>query len=75
MTAVRFNASYFTEWVTVGGESFNLDDGEHLLSLLHDLSGLGVVIRTIISQGLNDTESYTREFITDTSNLIYIYNQ
>ena len=75
MTAVRFNASYVTEWVTVGGESFNLDDGEHLLSLLHDLSGLGVVIRTIISQGLNDTESYTREFITDTSNLIYIYNQ
>ncbi|KAF6039151.1 hypothetical protein EB796_002549 [Bugula neritina] len=46
---------------------FNLDDGEHLLSLLHELTSLGAVFRTMISQAVVDTERYSREFIFNNS--------
>jgi len=65
------------EWLTSGGLTdpvatdtgvvFNLDDGEHLLSLLHELTSLGAVFRTMISQAVVDTERYSREFIFNNS--------
>ena len=50
-----------------GSESFNLDDGEHLLGIFHELTGLGVSIRAILTQALVDEAIYTHEFITSIS--------
>ncbi|XP_067935363.1 E3 ubiquitin-protein ligase UBR3-like [Watersipora subatra] len=80
---VFYLRSKHQEWLSSGGsDTFSLEDGENLLALLHDLSALGVVIRTIISEALNCQESYAKEFLASpdqpdshTMNLMAIHCQ
>lgn len=53
---------YHTEWVA-DPKAFDLDDGEHLLSLLHELTGMGAVMRRIISAAIIDKDIYSVEFL------------
>lgn len=57
------------EW-TSGSDSFNLDDGDHLLSLLHDLTSMGAVMRTIMSAVLIDEKLYGDQFPKVTGKLL-----
>lgn len=65
----RSDGGYFRlEWLS-DNESFNQDDCDHLLTLLHDLTSMGTAMRAVLSEALIDESLYTIEFINTIAGL------